>query len=384
MPELLDLPDACLAIILQHLPTAHSLASAMATHSQIAAVGHSYPETWRPLAEQVAWCLRRRCDEGWGELCKRAHCGAARQRLVAIGGAQQIFIPSIDDAAVDVYEIGNEASDGAWQAANPLGRARDAPCAASDGRRVHVLGGWDGKADCALTCGESAEFDEHGIALCWEALPELPEPRCFAAAVCDEQERLWVVGGGDSLYRGARCLSAVDLLMGDGWSRAGTLLEPRCGLALAASARRSELVVCGGYSGDVAYLSSVESFDMMTGRQSRIPSMTHHRSGLGACFGPDGGLYVVGGSEDGSNALSACERLDPREGKWHRLEDMQIARGYLAASFSLDGRLYAAGGADSTGRPLDAFEIYEPRAGKWRHAPPLPSARANLALVLMA
>ena len=249
MPELLDLPDACLAIILQHLPTAHSLASAMATHSQIAAVGHSYPETWRPLAEQVAWCLRRRCDEGWGELCKRAHCGAARQRLVAIGGAQQIFIPSIDDAAVDVYEIGNEASDGAWQAANPLGRARDAPCAASDGRRVHVLGGWDGKADCALTCGESAEFDEHGIALCWEALPELPEPRCFAAAVCDEQERLWVVGGGDSLYRGARCLSAVDLLMGDGWSRAGTLLEPRCGLALAASTRRSELVVCGGYSG---------------------------------------------------------------------------------------------------------------------------------------
>jgi hypothetical protein len=77
------------------------------------------------------------------------------------------------------------------------------------------------------------------------------EARCFAAAACDERSRLWVVVGSDSLYRGASCLDSVDMLdVAEGtWAHAGSLLHPRCGLALALDARRSDLWVCGSSSG---------------------------------------------------------------------------------------------------------------------------------------
>ena len=245
--DLLSLPKDCLALILKKLPTAYSLMSAIAAHRQLAAIAKSNPDTWRPLAHQTAWRLRQRSDEGWAELYKRAHCGSSHQRLVAIGG----MIPNVDEAVVDIYSFGVGTADGEWAPSNPLRRTRDAPCAASDGTRLHVIGGWDGEADCALDCGETAEFGDAGAALCWEALPELSEPRCFAAGVCDESARVWVVGGGDSLYRGARCFDSIDVLTPEGWSHKGTLFEARCGLGLALDARRSDLVVCGGYSGGI-------------------------------------------------------------------------------------------------------------------------------------
>lgn len=245
----MDLPDGCLALILRKIETLYSLSCAIAAHRQLAQIAKSCPETWRSLADTIAWRLRRRSNEGWAELCKRASSGVLKQRVVAIGGAKQLMtIPSVDDAAVEVYSFG-EGDEGAWHAATPLRRARDAPCAASDGVRVHVIGGWDGEENHALVCGESAAFGHHGSSLCWEPLPKLSHPRCFAAAVCDEEARLWVLGGGNSLYRGARCLDSIDVLSPEGWSRIGTLYEPRCGLAVALDSRRSDMIVCGGYSG---------------------------------------------------------------------------------------------------------------------------------------
>ena len=43
--------------------------------------------------------------------------------------------------------------------------------------------------------------------------------------------------------------------------------------------------------------------------------MSGARSGPGACFGPDGALYVAGGSCDGSSPLGSMERVDLREGR---------------------------------------------------------------------
>ena len=76
--------------------------------------------------------------------------------------------------------------------------------------------------------------------------PVSPPPR--ATSVHASQ---WVVVGGDSLYRGASCLDSVDMLdVAEGtWAHAGSLLHPRCGLALALDARRSDLWVCGSSSG---------------------------------------------------------------------------------------------------------------------------------------
>ncbi|KAL1503499.1 hypothetical protein AB1Y20_011980 [Prymnesium parvum] len=376
MPTLLSLPDRCHALILLALPDGASLSAAILSHRAFADAARA-ASVWRPLALRLAWRLRLRAAEAYPSLCLRAARAATAQRLAALGGDRAVDILRLDAAA---------PPDGQWESAPPLRRgARDAPCAACDGTRVVVVGGWDAEAGVALRTCEAAGVGEAGAAWEWEEGAALPAARCFAGAACDGAARVWVAGGGDSIYRGAQCFAAVDVLERGEWRAGGALRTARCGLALAAEARRDELWACGGYGGGEAYLQTVETFDMATGVGVERPAMLYKRSGLGACFGPDGALYVVGGSEDGANALRSAERLDPREGRWQILPSMLTPRGYLAATFDVSGRLYAVGGVnDVHGMPLSSVEIFDVPAGKWRPGPPMPHPRANLSLVLLA
>jgi len=122
--------------------------------------------------------------------------------------------------------------------------------------------------------------------------------------------------------------------------------------------------------------------DMNTMQCRMLPKMSVARSGAGACFGPDGALYVTGGSSDGCVALDSVERIDPREGNWQQLAPLPSARGYMSTGFSLNGVMHAAGGFDDSGC-TDAFEAYDPRADGWRVMESLPVHRSNLATVFL-
>eukprot|EP00966_Prymnesium_polylepis_P014382 332128-Prymnesium_polylepis.1 len=79
---------------------------------------------------------------------------------------------ALDEAAVGVLCFGDGAPpEGEWHGATPLRRACDAPCAASDGRQLHVLGSWDGEEDESLASGESTACDDKSEPLAWQALP---------------------------------------------------------------------------------------------------------------------------------------------------------------------------------------------------------------------
>lgn len=221
-------------------------------------------------------------------------------------------------------------------------------------------------------------------------LPDLPEPRCFAAATFDDAGHLWVVGGGDAMTRGASCLDAVVIIDPHAdspvWRPFGgrPMIHKRCGLALASDGNHHSLYLCGGYSGGTTYQETVEVLDMTgVNRGKVLPPMRHGRSGCGAGVGPDGALYVVGGSDNGSNMLGSFERYDPREGtRWQALADLPTPRGYLAACFAPDGSFVASGGCDDGwASAVDAIEAFDPRAGKWRTLPPLPHARSNHVIV---
>ena len=218
-----------------------------------------------------------------------------------------------------------------WRSAAPLSCARDAPAATSDGESVYVVGGWDGERgafragralrSCAMASGrallaepdgtdepggsdgssessgeeadegEEEEEEEEGADQeeasggggRWRRLPSLPEGRCFGAVHCDASRRLWVVGGGDTLLRGATCSSAIHVLALEGtagggggggggghvvagWQAAGAMRRPRCGLAMASDARRDTLYLVGGYSGGTEYQDTVETFEPASGR----------------------------------------------------------------------------------------------------------------------
>lgn len=436
------LPQCVITVILRLLPGRDLLAAKMAHRSLGAAMRHD-PSTWEPAAMQSGgWRMRRDAGEGWEALFRRMHVGAGQQRIVSLGGCDENEYPT---RTVDCYLLSSDE----WVRATPLRVPRDAPCAATDSESIFILGGWDCRRDKALCSAERASFDafprraddpppeasrdlrrdyndaedpdetypddvygdsdgdivdedditesdlenadgespwqETRPSSVWSKHPSMTQPRCFAAATCDEMKRLWVVGGGSSLYQGAETYGELEFLEAGGteWRRAGVMAEPRCGLALACDARASTLFLVGGYSGGLSYQKTVDAHDMRTGASHRLPDMRDHRSGPGAACGPDGCLYVVGGSPNGQRMLGSCERYDPREGTWHPLADLLTSRGYLSSTFALDGKLYTAGGCGkSFGDPVDAFEVYEPAADKWRALAPLRAPRSNLSLVL--
>ena len=397
--HLLELPEALLALVLSSLPAGRSLCNALETHRILFNVGRADPCIWVPLSMQHSWLLRHREADAPVALYQRAHCGVVSERLVCIGGDEGGSMIFHAGSSVISFDMRTQV----WEDLPNLRRARNAPCAAADTAAgvIYTAGGWCDDEDGSLDSTDSLSVPRVGgnDTVCaprqwyanedwrWDAAAPLSSARCFGAALCDGSGRLWVCGGGDALSRGAYCSKAIEACSeprepSAQFESMGEMIEPRCGLALAADARSSVLYLVGGYSGGMSYQNTVETFDMSSGAPaSQLPPMSHARSGCGAGCGPDGALYVVGGSDDGSNMLSSCERLDPREGVWQTLSDLSESRGYLAACFALDGALYTAGGCGMMGQSLDTFHAFDTRAGRWRDLPPMPTARSNHALV---
>ena len=152
---LVSLPEGCLSVILSMLPDVASLGAAISAHRCFTTTARADESVWQPLAERNAWRLRRREGESWSELYRRVHNGAARQRLAAVGGGDGT---NGQGAHVDLLCFGEGVPDGKWRVGSRLRFGeRDAPCAASDGLRLHVFGGWDNDEDDALASGEYAE-----------------------------------------------------------------------------------------------------------------------------------------------------------------------------------------------------------------------------------
>ena len=354
--SLLDLPDATLSEILRLLPTGRQLLNALEANRAMRAIAVSDPTVWQPLSSEAGWLVRRRADESFAAHFRRAVYADAY--LISLGGDRGDMFPLVTQGipSADMYDVRLQT----WltSPSPELETWRNAPCMAADDGWLYVIGGWDEHTDEALATIEAIPVataasvamagpipsvdnadedapDSSGAAGGWRTrLPDMPEPRCFAAATFDASGALWVAGGGDAMSRGACCLTSIIRLdiahdgggSGDGgellspagtvaqWEAAGEMLEPRCGLALAADGRNSTLFCCGGYSGGICYQNTVESFDMSGVREPQLlPPMAAGRSGCGAGVGPDGALYVVGGSDDGSSMLASCERYDPRE-----------------------------------------------------------------------
>ena len=346
--SLLDLPDATLSEILRLLPTGRQLLNALESSRQLQALVAADPTVWEPLASTYEWLVRRAPGESFAAYFRRVHGSAAY--LIALGGDRgEIFSHiTLGNPSADVYDFHQRL----WleRPAPELNTWRNAPCMAVHGGIAYAIGGWDEAEDEALASiesipvataaavataaspsladGSDAAAGGASTSSEWSSqlLPDMPEPRCFAAATFDASGRLWVAGGGDAMSRGADCLTSIIRLDVDsggssassgsaaGWDRVGDMLQPRCGLALAADGRTSTLYCCGGYSGGTCYQQTVETFDMSGERDGQmLPPMACSRSGCGAGVGPDGALYVVGGSDDGSAMLASCERFDPRE-----------------------------------------------------------------------
>lgn len=215
--DLLRLPDAVMCHLLRLLPDSASIASAMRTCRAIYTAAGQDDGVWLRASLTEAWRLRAREGDSPREMCLRARSALVNQRICLLGGC---------DGSADAMSLCEsfDVRSGNWFTEEPLTVQRDAPAVACDGSSITLFGGWDG-ADGAISTVERAQFDgdcrgaDGGIGVhrrpdgriggTWSRLPPLPQPLCFGAADVDANLRLFFVGGGSSIYRGAECSGEV-------------------------------------------------------------------------------------------------------------------------------------------------------------------------------
>lgn len=246
----------------------------------------------------------------------------------------------------------------------------------------------------------------------------LPEPRCFSAAATSvDGQRVYVLGGCSSPYRGAQiyasCLSRpvedsnkslreiieriafsfsheyyydVDIedldsedpywyddshpLLTEAWNEStiAPMLTPRGGHC-AITLPDDSLFVLGGYGGDLNYHSSTELWIPERGSWLPGPSMHVPRSGAAAAYLGYHTIYVAGGSRDGTHSHKTIERCDLRQctsvGQWEMLRgEMHCPRGYVTGAVGASGAFFVCGGLHD-GYLQGGLEAYEPRMDRW-------------------
>lgn len=215
----------------------------------------------------------------------------------------------------------------------------------------------------------------------WNEKQELQTARCFLASITDLQGRLYALGGGESIWQGARVFNTTEVLddplaspSACAWRSGPAMVEARCGLSAALDIH-GHIYVAGGYGGGTRYSSSVEVLRVGDASEGAtrgwladvVPPMQVARTGFGLAFGPDRCLVAVGGSPDGLHSHRTAERYDDREGRWRWLPRMMTPRGYCAVAFGTSGLLYVVGGEDGNENARNrVVEIFDPRAGRWR------------------
>lgn len=328
-------------------------------------------DLWDDISKRWRWRLRLREEETSRAFSGRCYKTEQSQRILFIGGHE--VGPRVDSFEIRTRIMRQEPD---------LAYNISACAAATNGKTVYLVGG--NKNDEPY----NEVITYRGVQ---ESLPVLAETNVYGAADMDSRGRLWLVGGGTSMYQGAQIYTYVKVLSLDEttpqWMEAGHLAQPRCGHALAYDVRNSMMYTIGGYGGGTLFHDTVETFDTQTGQSLVLgPRMHEKRSGAGAGFGPDGCLYVCGGSPNGSQMLSSAERYDPRRGAWETLPQLPADAGYTTALFGLDGVFYCCGGmvgrhfGNEQSNKLFAFD---PRRGAWEQVAEMPTARSVFPAVLV-
>ncbi|KAI6170328.1 BACK domain-containing protein [Aphelenchoides besseyi] len=250
-------------------------------------------------------------------------------------------------------------------------------------------------------------------------LTELPEARCYFAAIpMLEQNSVVVLGGMDGnryydssisfdlnsmsnmclmnesrCYVNATALDGSHILATGGYDRMGrhknaevfhfgpniwTTISPMNFVRSdgAAIELNKKVYVIGGFNGRTC-LRTVEYYDPNQDRWFVLEKeMREKRSGVGG-LSIHGVLMVTGGF-NGRNRLSSVEFYDPREGQWHFAESMKLNRSNFGFSQLRDDPM-VVGGYDGHST-TELVEFFDWRANKWFSGPPLQSRRSALSL----
>jgi non-specific serine/threonine protein kinase len=209
--------------------------------------------------------------------------------------------------------------------------------AASDGRRVYVVGGYAGSIGAGQAVRGAWVLDGGR----WRVLPRPPFARAAGGAAIVGR-RLYVVGGVGPIGL-ARQTMVLDLVRRRWTAVPGP--TPREHLAVAAWGGRV-YALAGRLAGIDTNLATFQSYTPGARRWVDLPPIPHPRGGTGAAA--VGGRIVSAGGEETSGAIGSVYAYDIAARRWDRLADLPTARHGVGVA-ALGGRVYVVGGGPRPG-----------------------------------
>mmetsp|Transcript_33260 Transcript_33260/g.54945 ORF Transcript_33260/g.54945 Transcript_33260/m.54945 type:complete len:397 (+) Transcript_33260:252-1442(+) len=328
------------------------------------------PDLWRDaVLQNWGWLLRTEKTHRWKKLFAQLHTGNGVSFCII--GSCEMPEGGFDRQSVSAAFSFSPCS-ARWDRLPAPSEVREMAAVVRDSTgALMVMGGTSPTVDhlgnTAFRTLSSVESFANGS---WSLQAPMLAQRCCCSAAIDASGKVYVVGGGESMFRGAACMSSVECLLSptEQWVEAPHMIQPRCALGVAISHECNRLFAFGGYSGAQNYLDSCETIDLSGGTNAQwrlLPPMTCRRAGCNAAAGPDGRIYVLGGGPDGRMQWNTMEALDPRTNEWDAsIASLRCGRHYNAAAFAPDGKLYVSGAFRHPAQ-LDVVERYDPRADRW-------------------
>jgi non-specific serine/threonine protein kinase len=249
-------------------------------------------------------------------------------RIVVLGGSEA---EGASSRRVDSYDPATRR----WSRLPDLPLAVNHAMAASDGKRIYLVGGYANGAPVR----RAYVLDRGGK---WRPLPLMPEARAAGGAAV-VRGRLYVVGGVFARGRLARETLVYEPSRRQ-WSRiAGPSPREHLGVA----ALNGRIYAVGGRSaGFDTNLNLVEELRPGAGGWRELPSIPGRRGGT-ALAAARGQLVSVGGEEPGGTIPEVYSYVIA-ERRWERLADLPIPRHGLAVE-AVRGRVFAIGGGEEPG-----------------------------------
>jgi N-acetylneuraminic acid mutarotase len=256
-----------------------------------------------------------------------------------------------------------------WLSGTPMPEARTEVAAAVVRGEVDVVGGLTADGT------PSARVDAYSPATdSWRRLPDLPLGVHHTLAASDGR-RLYVVGGyGTPLGGGGPSRSAFVFDEG-AWHALPRLPEPRA--AGGAAFLRGKLYVIGG-RGAGGLARHAFALDLATRRWQLVPAPTPREHLAVTTAG--GKIYAVGGRRAGYDTnVATFEVWRPGAKRWTRLAPLPSPRGGTGAAAAA-GSIVSVGGEAPSGTIRSVY-AYSLATGRWRRLPDLPTPRHGLGVV---
>jgi actin-binding protein IPP len=158
------------------------------------------------------------------------------------------------------------------------------------------------------------------------------------------------------------------------WSAVAAMVTPRCNFGACVVA--GDIYVTGGIGDDLNRLSSVERYSVLSDTWSDAAPLPETRI-QHATVAVGSSMYVLGGTSDEDViAASSVIKFDSVQGTWSDVAPMPSGR-YNAAACAIGSDIFVFGGKDDEDDAQDSVLKYDTEADEWSTLAPMPYASSS-------